>query len=167
MSITLSTVHPAQRPIDAMKIRGVVVSNTAPVGGQMLSYNASIEQYEPTTIPLATGIINIAVEPSIVKGSLVCLNSSSGDLICEPADTNTHPADGIVSLVLNGIATVTFSGVVSIPTSISTGTDVFLGTDGGFTTVVPSVSGQIVQKVGRVVSAGSIFFKPETARMIL
>lgn len=50
MSVNLSTVHPATRPIDAIKIRGITVSETPPTDGQVYSFNLSSNQFIPITI---------------------------------------------------------------------------------------------------------------------
>ena len=66
MSIDLSTIHPATRPIDAMKIRGITVADTIPASGQVLVYNNGSNRYEPVTI--GKNISSVVTDGTTITG---------------------------------------------------------------------------------------------------
>ncbi|MCK9279227.1 MAG: hypothetical protein M0P71_01175 [Melioribacteraceae bacterium] len=81
MTINLSTIHPATRPIDAIKLRGVVITDTVPSNGQTLRYNSTTETYELVDITGEIAIVTSSnAAPSGGKNGDHHINIDTGEL---------------------------------------------------------------------------------------
>lgn len=96
-------------------------------------------------------------------GMFVNLYNSSGTLKCRKASNtdNTKPADGFVLAGYSSgdSAEVYFPGSINNSLSgLAIGTRYYLGTNGGVTATEPSASGNIIQELGKGLSASELAF---------
>ena len=106
----------------------------------------------------------------ITIGMLVYLTDAAEGLTCHPAvnsGNGKHLADGFVAGLNAGIALVKTAGVLTLANSLSAGSEVFLGLDGAMAISQPIESGDLVQKVGRVLNGNQVFFAISSGRQII
>jgi len=106
----------------------------------------------------------------ITLGMLVYLADAAEGLTCHPAansGTGKHLADGFVAGLNSGTALVKTSGLLALANSLSAGAEIFLGLDGAMAISPPTESGNLVQKVGRVLNGSQVFFAIMSGREIV
>lgn len=101
---------------------------------------------------------------AIAAGDIVNIHDATGAK-CRKADATTSgkPAVGFAqSAIANGASgTITFEGVLTGLSGLTTGATYYLGTTAGaITATAPTGSGNIVQKVGTAISATELSFEP-------
>lgn len=112
---------------------------------------------------IVSGTGEYVVPPASVVGQLVYI---SGGKIADLADNGsvaTAPARGIIiAKPAAAVATLLFSGQFDGYVGLTPSEQLFLGSAGGFVTVagLPTNPGEVVQKVGVVVSSTTILFFP-------
>jgi hypothetical protein len=111
--------------------------------------------------------IKCAVGAGVVVGSLVYISDDAGIITCHLAGNTTNFADGYVASIDNGEAMVLGVGSYDVDNLLTAGTNIYLGLDGVFTDTAPSASGKLVQKVGRVINANTIYFNIQIGRTII
>ncbi len=111
--------------------------------------------------------VKCAAGAGVSVGSLVYLTDVDGALTCLPADLSAHTADACVSALSGGDAVLAQNGIVTLETGIVAGTELFLGNGGNFSAIPPGASGEIVQKVGRVIDATTILLNLQPGRIII
>ena len=106
----------------------------------------------------------------ITLGMLVYLADAVDGLTCYAAansGTGKHLADGFVAVLNSGTAIVKTSGLLALANSLSAGSEIFLGLDGAMAISPPTESGNLVQKVGRVLNGNLVFFAIASGREIV
>jgi hypothetical protein len=98
---------------------------------------------------------------------LVYLRDIEGTLTCLPADFTSHAADACVTALSGGNAVLAQGGIVTLETGLAADSELFLGNGGNFSAVPPTASGEIVQKLGRVIDADTVFFNIQPGRIII
>lgn len=115
---------------------------------------------------VASGII-CAAGAGVTAGMLVYLTDVNGTLTCIPANLSAHAADACVTALSGGNAVLAQNGIITQEIGIDAGTELFLGGNGAFSAVPPGASGEIVQKVGRVIDANTVLFNIQPGRIII
>jgi hypothetical protein len=111
--------------------------------------------------------ITCAAGTGVAVGMLVYLADVDGTLTCLPADFTSHPADACVIAISGEEAVLAQNGIIPLASGLAPGTELFLGSNGSFTGTAPAASGEIVQKVGRVIDADTVFFNIQPGRIIV
>tara|TARA_B100000609_G_C16958122_1_gene302576 strand:- start:8 stop:421 length:414 start_codon:yes stop_codon:yes gene_type:complete len=113
------------------------------------------------------GVAAVADTGVAVK-DLVYLADDSGTLKCFKADNTANAAEGFVKSLdgVNAVVAIT-PEKVAITSGIDPGSVLYLGTEGGVTDTAPSASGEIVQKVGKVLDAATVLFNLQIGRSIV
>jgi hypothetical protein len=119
-----------------------------------------------TTSASASGI-SCAAGAGVTAGMLVYLADVEGTLTCLPADLSAHAADACVTALFGGNAVLAQNGIVTIETGLAADSELFLGNGGNFSAVPPAASGEIVQKVGRVIDADTVLLNIQPGRIII
>lgn len=119
------------------------------------------------TEPGGASGISCTAGAGVTAGMLVYLADVEGTLTCFPADLSTHAADACVVALSGENAVLAQNGIITLETGIDTDSELFLGNGGNFSAVPPGASGEIVQKVGRVIDANTIFFNIQPGRIII
>ena len=116
---------------------------------------------------VSKGISAIA-DAGVAVNDLVYLADDSGALKCFKADNTANAAEGFVKS-LNGTNAVVIltPEKAAITSEIVAGSTLYLGTAGGITDIMPSASGSIVQKVGKVLDADTVLFNIQAGRTIV
>jgi hypothetical protein len=114
-----------------------------------------------------TSGINCAPGTGVAVGMLVYLTEIDGILTCLPANLASQAADGCVVSIKGEEALLAQNGTISLETGLDAGNELFLGNNGSFTGTAPAASGEIVQKVGRVIDADTVFFNIQPGRTIV
>jgi hypothetical protein len=117
--------------------------------------------------PTETSGITCAAGAGVAVGMLVYLADEAGTLTCLPADFTSHPADACVAAISGEEAVLAQNGIIPLASGLAAGTELFLGSNGSFTGTAPAASGEIVQKVGRVIDADTVFFNIQPGRIIV
>lgn len=117
--------------------------------------------------PSETSGIICAAGTGVTAGMLVYLADVAGTLTCLPAGKSSHAADACAVALSGGNAVLVQSGIVTLETGIGADCELFLGNGGDFSAVPPAVSGEIVQKVGRVIDAGTVLLNIQPGRIII
>ncbi len=109
---------------------------------------------------------SIAASENLAGGDLVNVWNDSGTVKVRKADATTagKEANGYVlaSVTSGANATVYFEQVITGLSSLTLGALYFLSTTaGGITTTAPSGSGNVVQRIGRAISATELLFQPQ------
>jgi predicted transcriptional regulator len=116
---------------------------------------------------VSKGIPAIA-DTEVAVNDLVYLADDAGTLKCFKADNTANAAEGIVKSLDGANAIVVMTPEKAPLTSgIAAGSVLYLGTVGGITDTAPSESGEIVQKVGKVIDADTVLFNIQAGRMIV
>jgi hypothetical protein len=110
--------------------------------------------------------ITCAAGTGVAVGMLVYLTDVDGTLTCLPADFTSHAADACVVAIPGEEAILAQNGIIPFTSGLAAGTELFLGNNGCFTGTAPAASGEIVQKVGRVIDADTVFFNIQPGRTI-
>lgn len=112
--------------------------------------------------------ISAVADAGIAVNDLVYLADDAGTLKCLKADNTANAAEGIVKSLdgVNAVVVMT-PEKASITSGIAAGSILYLGTAGGITDTAPSESGEIVQKVGKVLDADTVLFNIQTGRIIV
>lgn len=106
----------------------------------------------------------------ITPGMLVYLDNTAESLVCHLATNSSsgkHFADGYVAELDSGAALVKTSGLMALTNSLPAGSEIFLGLDGAIAVLPPTESGDLVQKVGRVLNGNQVFFAISSGREII
>lgn len=111
--------------------------------------------------------ITCALSAGVAVGMLVYLTEIDGVLTCLPANLVSHTTDGCIVAIKGEDALLAQNGVISLETGLAAGTELFLGGSGNFSGTAPAASGEIVQKVGRVIDANTVFFNIQPGRIII
>jgi hypothetical protein len=114
-----------------------------------------------------TSGITCALGTSVAAGMLVYLTEVDGVLTCLPADLASQAADGCVVSIKGEEVLLAQNGIVSLESGLDASTELFLGSNGSFTGTSPAASGEIVQKVGRVINANTVYFNIQPGRIIV
>lgn len=112
---------------------------------------------------LVSSIDQYSTPDSAPVGALVYFSGTNEARTADNGSISTAPADGIVlAKSAPGVATVLYEGEASGFSGLVPGQDVFLGISGGLVQAagLPTSPGTIIQKVGRAIGAGTIFFHP-------
>jgi hypothetical protein len=146
-----------------------VTSAGAPTAGQIIATN-SAGVLDATMLPAGVGAnaVTATASATISAGMLVNIYNNAGVLSVRPADSTAvgSEANGYApSATANGgTGTVNLgAGLISGLSALTIGTNYYLGTVGAPTTTVPSTAGNIVQYVGKALSATSLDFYPAPA----
>jgi hypothetical protein len=145
------------------------VPNTSSAGagdaGKLIALNAA-GALDATMLPSGVGATAVTATASaaISAGMLINLWSNAGVLSVRPADSTAagSPADGYATAAIANGATGTVNlgqGIITGLTGLTLGAEYFLGTVGALVAVAPSAAGNVVQRVGRAVSATSLDFQ--------
>jgi hypothetical protein len=114
----------------------------------------------------SSGII-CSAGTGVAVGKLAYLVDDGGTLTCQLADKSSRAADGYVMAVAGTDAIVANNGICEIANAIAPDSELFLGGTGNVTDSPPTASGEIVQKVGRVINAETILFNIQPGRIIV
>jgi hypothetical protein len=117
-------------------------------------------------VGIAPEVIIVTTSEALAAGAFVNIFNNAGALNARNADntTNAKPAHGFVltAFLISTSATVyTLAQRNTQLSSLTIGSDYFLGTVGGVTTTPPSTTGNIVQFLGRADSTTSLIFVNE------
>lgn len=95
------------------RIRGVLVSATTPTNGQVLQYNSSNAQYEPTT-PATTTSVTMGGDVTGSSATSTVVKLQGRDISnSAPSSTNTLSWNGSAWAPASAVTTVTLSGDVT------------------------------------------------------
>jgi hypothetical protein len=114
----------------------------------------------------SSGIICVA-GTGVAVGKLVYLADDGGTLTCQLADRSSRTADGYVMAIAGANAIVADKGICEIANAIAPESELFLGGSGNVADSPPTASGEIVQKVGRVINSETILFNIQSGRIIV
>ena len=117
--------------------------------------------------PGDTPSITCTAGAGVTVGMLVYLTDVDGTLSCLPASLASHAADACVITLSSEEAVLAQNGIIPLASGLAAGTELFLGSNGSFTGTAPAASGEIVQKVGRVIDADTVFFNIQPGRIIV
>lgn len=114
-------------------------------------------------VGISAEVLSVVSSENLAAGDFVNIYSNAGTLNVRKADntTNGKPANGFVLAAVTSPAAATIYQISQANTQLSSltvGSDYFLGTSGGVTTTAPSATGNLVQQLGRANSATSIVF---------
>lgn len=155
---------------DPTEVTGVVASTGAPNDGDVAVLD-STGRWDLSLMP--TGIVpdieNIVASETIASGALVNVFDSGGGVIkVQNADASVaNPGKPITGFVLVGglvgaSLSVYFIGRNTGASGLTPGSKYFLSasTPGGYTTVAPVGTGQLIQRAGTAISATDINIQP-------
>ncbi len=140
-----------------------VTSSGASTGGAIVALGSN-GLLDPSVMPSGIGATTVTAVTSaaISAGQLVNFYSVSGTLTVRPADSTAagSEANGFATAAVASGATGSFnvSGLVTGLSGLTIGATYFLGAVGGATAVAPSTAGNIIQPVGKAISATSLEF---------
>lgn len=148
------------------EIAGQVTSSGAGDAGKIVALDAG-GKLDVTLMPTGVGpqTASIVSSENLAAGALVNIWNDGGTPKVRNADADS-PAKEANGFVLAGVtapaaATVYFNGTISGLSGMVAG-DMFLSaTAGQATATPPSTTGQIVQVIGRAISATEIAFNPQ------
>jgi len=117
-------------------------------------------------VGVAADTKSIVASEALSAGNLVNVWDDSGTLKIRKADATTagKEANGyVLASVSSGASGVTyFEQVITGLSSLTLGAVYYLSTTaGGITTTPPSGSGNVVQRIGRAISATEVLFQPQ------
>lgn len=116
---------------------------------------------------VSKGIPAVA-DAGVVVNDLVYFADDAGTLKCFKADNTANAAEGFVKSLDGANAIVVMTPEkAAITSGIAAGSVIYLGAAGGITDTVPSASGAIVQKIGKVLDADNILFNIQAGRTIV
>lgn len=129
--------------------------------GKIVALNAS-GQIDPTMLP-GSGAFTATASEAIAAGAIINLWNSTGALKVRNADNSAvgKRAHGFASAAIASGASGTVNvgdGVINGLSSLTIGTQYFLGAAGAPTATVPTGTGTIIQGVGVATSATAIEF---------
>ena len=123
---------------------------------------------DSTMMPVGVGVDSksIVASEALAAGNLVNVWDDSGTLKIRKADATTagKEANGyVLASVSSGAAgTVYFEQIISGLSSLTLGAVYYLSTTAGaINTTAPSSSGNVVQRIGRAISATELLFQPQ------
>lgn len=123
---------------------------------------------DASLMPVGIGAdtMSVVASEALSAGNLVNIHNNAGTANVRKADATTSgkEADGFVLASVAGGATalVYFEGRISGLSGLTPGARQYLGTTAGtLTATAPSASGNVVQFVGRAISATELTFEPE------
>jgi hypothetical protein len=123
---------------------------------------------DSTMMPVGVGVDSksITASEALTGGNLVNVWDDSGTLKIRKADATTagKEANGYVLASVSSAAsgTVYFEQIITGLSSLTLGAVYYLSTTaGGITTTAPSASGNVVQRIGRAISATELLFQPQ------
>lgn len=124
------------------------------------------KKIKPSEMIIALGMAPITASEAISAGHFVNIHASSGAKVRKAnATDDTKPCDGYAPAAISSAAigaVVAPGRVIAGLSGLTPGADYFLDTTGGaITATPPSTSGNLVQKVGKAVSATKLFFNPQ------
>lgn len=118
--------------------------------GKIVALNSS-GQIDSTMLP-SSGAITMTASETVAAGAMINIWNNGGTINVRNADAATaKPAHGFVnSQILNGASgtVVIGNGPNTGVTSLTVGTQYFLGNSGAVTSTAPTASGSVCQKVG-------------------
>lgn len=135
--------------------------------GELVKLNSS-GKVDATMMPPETGlqVRTITTSEALSAGNLINIHNSSGEKV-RKADATTpgKEADGyVLASASSGAPVVVYTeeGIISGLTGLTPGTQMFLDTTAGAANATaPSGSGNVVQSIGKAVSATEILFRPQ------
>lgn len=140
--------------------------------GQIIALNAS-GQLDSTMLPGGLGLDTVACVTSaaISAGQIINLYNNAGTLTARPADSTAVGSEAnayATSAVASGVTGTFFlSGNITGLSSLTPGTTYFLSTVGALTATPPSAAGNVVQIVGKSLSATSLAFAPQSVTVLV
>lgn len=167
---------PTQRFITlSAGIQTEVVPNTTSAGsadsGKIIALNGA-GQLDSTMLPSGLGLdtTSAITSSAISAGQMVNLYSNAGVLTARPADCTAvgSEANAYATAAVASGATGTFflGGNVTGMSALTPGTTYFLSTVGAVSTTPPSTAGNVVQIVGKSLSATSLAFTPHQVTVL-
>jgi hypothetical protein len=161
---TIAEFESAEVPEDSL----LVFPEQQPDGSFVWKYKDSSGN-EGTLGGESGGTSGISCAPGIgvAAGMLIYLTEVDGVLTCLPADLVSQAADGCVVSIKGEDALLAQNGIITLESGLDAGTELFLGNNGSFTGTSPAASGEIVQKVGRVIDANTVYFNIQPGRIIV
>lgn len=148
------------------ELEALVTSVGAADAGKIVATGAD-GLLDPSLMPAGIGA-NLVVAPAsenLAAGDFVNLWNDAGTLKVRKADatTNAKPANGFVLAAVTAPANASvylLSSKNTAKTGLTAGTEYFLGTTAGTTTATaPSAAGNVVQYLGKAVSATEMTFE--------
>jgi len=116
---------------------------------------------------VSKGIPAIA-DTGVAVNDLVYLGNDAGTLKCFKADNSANAAEGFVKSLDGANALVVMTPEkVALTSEFAAGRIIYLDTAGGITDTAPSTSGEIFQKVGKVLDADTVLFNIQAGRAIV
>lgn len=155
----------------------MVVPNTSSAGatdsGKIVALN-SAGQIDATMLASTSGLPSYSVVASaaITAGALVNIYPNAGVLNARPADNTAvgSEANGYApSAIASGASGTVYlgEGLISGLSALSVGAPYFLGTAGAVTTTAPSTAGNLIQPVGKAVSATEFYIQPSSFTVVV
>lgn len=154
-------------PQDAGSIRGVNVHTAAPNDGDILVYSLTATRYEPTAQSgMASPVIlsNLTDATGLAVGNLVRISAANTVLPADASVAGTMPCVGMIHNIPGpNLVDVTIVGKVVGLAGLSAGTEYYVDTSaGGYTAVVPSGAGEVLQRIGIALNATTMLILPIT-----
>lgn len=147
--------------------RATQVSAGAATAGALIAANTA-GVLDSTFLPAGIGpdAISAPATAAIAANSLVNVYSNSGTLSLRPADNTVAGSEAnaysTAAIASGATGTVNLgNGIVTGFSGLTIGAMAYLGTVGAVVSAAPSASGNIVQQVGKALSATSIQFAPQ------
>jgi hypothetical protein len=147
-----------------VEVEGKVISTGGADAGKIPALDGA-GKLDVSLMPTGFAPLSIAVlsTETFSPGMFVNLYYDNGTLKCRKASCtdNTKPADGFVISGSESGATVNvfLSGnLISVLAGLTPAANYFLSTNGGITTTEPSVSGNVVQPIGKALSTTQLLF---------
>lgn len=144
------------------------IINAATTGANKTVKTRGDGTIDPTILPTGVGpdTASIVASEALAANDLVNVWNDAGTPKVRKADATTEgkEADGFVlaSVVLSGNATVYFEGRITGLSGLTPGATQFLATSAGLRTeTVPSAAGNVVQVVGKAISATAMDFEKQ------
>lgn len=152
-----------QRVLD----RGIQTSAGAADANKIIRLDAA-GKIDPTFMPTGVGIEarTIVASETIAASSLVNVYNNAGALNVRKADATTSgkEANGfVIAGITSGASGTVYleEGTVSGMSGLTIGATYYLATTAGsITTTAPSASGNVVQEIGKALSATELLFRP-------
>lgn len=139
--------------------------------GQIVALNSG-GTIDTTMLPAGVGAdaVSCVTSAAISAGQMVSLYDNAGTLTARPADCTAvgSEANAFATAAVASSATgvFTMSGIVTGLSSLNPGTTYFLSTVGAVTTTPPATAGNVVQTVGKALSATSLQFNPSPVTVL-
>jgi hypothetical protein len=151
-------------------LQGNPVSAVAPIAGQALVWDGA--SWVPTAIPggsqVVSGVGAIAVPAGVAVGDVVYVSAADSADQADNTSAATTPAIGVVLAKPTAVtATVLYLGEAPVFVGLTPGVEYFVGLVGGITTVAPTGSGDIVQRVGVALNATTLIFNPDPTTVVI